>query len=233
MDNWQSRLRKLTKGNDEYAKFNKAIVNTKKEVLGVRMPDLRKLAKELAKRTKTLNDFKQLLTAIDAHIYEEVLLFGLVISYSKLCQKEKILLTRKYLDIVDSWAEIDSFIDTRPEYQTQLYWDFTLENLRSTREFHVRYGVILLMSNFLVKEKINEVFKELRAIKCDAYYVKMGCAWLYATAAVDFYKKTLDELSSGKIDSWTRNKALQKMLESRRFSDSQKEEIRDIKKIVL
>jgi L-arabinose isomerase len=46
---WKEDLSELAAGNDEYAAFNRRIVNTKKQVLGVRMPDLRRLAKRVAK----------------------------------------------------------------------------------------------------------------------------------------------------------------------------------------
>ena len=102
-----------------------------------------------------------------------------------------------------------------------MWWDFALECLQSEAEFTVRYGVVSLMTNFLDKAHIDQVFAALRNVRHDGYYVKMGLAWLYATAAVNFFELTLAELESRHIDAWTRNKAYQKMRESRRFTPEQ------------
>jgi hypothetical protein cdivTM_08458 len=79
------------------------------------------------------------------------------------------------------------------------------------------------MANFLDESHIQRVFAALRNVKHDGYYVKMALAWLYATAAVNFFELTLSELENGQIDAWTRNKAYQKMRESRRFTPEQQE----------
>ena len=85
------------------------------------------------------------------------------------------------------------------------------------------------MTNFLDKARIDRVFAALRNVRHDGYYVKMGLAWLYATAAVNFFELTLAELESGHIDAWTRNKAYQKMRESRRFTPEEQRIIRQQK----
>jgi hypothetical protein len=104
-----------------------------------------------------------------------------------------------------------------------------VECLGENEEFVVRFWVIFLMSKFLNERYIDNVFIELRKVKQNDYYVKMWIAWLYATAGVNFYDKTLIEIKRPEIDIWTRNKALQKMLESYRFTEEQKQEIRILK----
>lgn len=110
-----------------------------------------------------------------------------------------------------------------------MWWDFALECLQNEDEFTVRYGVISLMTNFLDEAHIDQVFAALRNVKHDGYYVKMALAWLYATTAVHFFDLTLAELENEHIDAWTRNKAYQKMRESRRFTPEQQRIIRQQK----
>ena len=211
-----AQLANLAQGDETYAAFNQRIVNTKMPVIGVRVPDLRRLARELAPDMSAA-DISKLLT-VQNKSFDYVLLCGLLITYARLDDQAAIDLTKQYLPRVDSWAHIDVFIEKKRRFAGEIWWSFALECLQSEAEFTVRYGIVSLMTNFLDEVHIDQVFAALRGIKHDGYYVKMGLAWLYATAAVHFFELTLAELENGHIDAWTRNKAYQKMRESRRFT---------------
>ena len=213
------QLTNLAQGNVSYAAFNQRIVNTKMPVIGVRVPDLRRLARELAPDMSAA-DISKLLTAKNES-FDYVLLCGLLITHARLDDRVAIDLAKQYLPHVDSWAHIDTFVEKKRRFAGDIWWDFALECLQSEAEFTVRYGVISLMTNFLDEAHIDQVFAALRDIKHDGYYVKMALAWLYATAAVHFFELTLAELENGHTDAWTRNKAYQKMRESRRFTPEQ------------
>ena len=225
--NLTRQLETLAQGNESYAAFNKRIVNTKMPVIGVRVPDLRRLARRLAPDMSAAG-ISKLLTAKNKS-FDYVLLCGLLITHARLDEQAAIDLTKQYLPRVDSWAHIDVFIEKKRRFAGELWWDFALECLQSEAEFTVRYGVISLMTNFLDKAHIDQVFAALRNVKHDGYYVKMALAWLYATAAVHFLELTLAELENEHIDAWTRNKAYQKMRESRRFTPEEQRIIRQQK----
>ena len=214
------QLTDLAQGNESYAAFNKRIVNTKMPVIGVRVPDLRRLARRLAPDVSAA-DISKLLLKAQNESFDYVLLCGLLITHARLDDLAAIDLTKQYLPHVDSWAHIDIFVEKKRRFAGEVWRDFALECLQSEAEFTVRYGVISLMTNFLDESHINQVFAALRNVKHDGYYVKMALAWLYATAAVHFFELTLAELENGHIDAWTRNKAYQKMRESRRFTPEQ------------
>ena len=213
------QLTDLAQGNETYAVFNQRIVNTKMPVIGVSVPDLRRLARELAPDMSAA-DISKLLTAQNES-FDYVMLCGLLITHARLDDWMAIDLTKQYLPLVDSWAHIDIFVEKKRRFAGEVWWDFALECLQNEAEFTVRYGVISLITNFLDESHINQVFAALRDIKHDGYYVKMALAWLYATAAVNFFELTLAELENEHIDAWTRNKAYQKMRESRRFTPEQ------------
>ena len=222
-------LKELAKDNAKYAEFNSNVVNTQKKVLGVRVPDMRKLAKDIAKGMDT-SAVLEFLKEADKDIYEEVAVSGFIIVYSKPSETDKIALTREYLKYADSWALIDSFVDRMKRFDKRLWFNFAEECLVSKEEFTVRYGVIRLMDSFLNEEHLTKVFAALRSVKHEGYYVKMGMAWLYATAAIYGFEKTIAELNRPSTDPWTRGKALQKMLESYRITDEQKTLIRELRK---
>ena len=227
LHNLTRQLETLAQGNESYAAFNKRIVNTKMPVIGVRVPDLRRLARELAPDMSAA-DISRLLTAKNKS-FDYVLLCGLLITHARLDDRAAIDLAKHYLPLVDSWAHIDIFVEKKRRFAGEVWWDFALECLQNEDEFTVRYGVISLMTNFLDEAHIDQVFTALRGVKHDGYYVKMALAWLYATAAVNFFELTLAELENERIDAWTRNKAYQKMRESRRFTPEEQRIIRQQK----
>ena len=214
-----AQLTDLAQGNESYAAFNQRIVNTKLPVIGVRVPDLRRLARRLAPDMSAA-DISELLTAQNES-FDYVLLCGLLITHARLDDQMAINLTKQYLPHVDSWAHIDIFVEKKRRFAGEMWQDFALECLQNEAEFTVRYGIVSLMTNFLDEVHIDQVFAALRGIKHDGYYVKMALAWLYATTAVNFFELTLAELENGHIDAWTRNKAYQKIRESRRFMPEQ------------
>lgn len=152
----------------------------------------------------------------------------MLINYSKLTDAEKISLAKKYLKLTDSWAEIDMFVEKKKKNE-KMWWRFAVSSLDSKHEFTVRYGIIEMMANFLREDYIEEVFAYLRNITHDGYYVRMGMAWLYATAAVKYYRQTLQEIKTADIPHWTKKKALTKMIESYQFTPRQKEEIKALR----
>ena len=215
------KLTKLAEGNEAYAEFNKRIINTKMPVIGVRVPDLRRLARELASDVGAA-DICNLLSEKNQS-FDYLLLCGLLITHARLDDQTAIDLTKQYLPRIDSRAHIDIFIEKKRRFAGESWWNFALECLQSEAEFTVRYGVVSLMTNFLDEAHIDKVFAALQNVRHDGYYVKMALAWLYATAAVHFFELTLAELENGHIDTWTRNKAYQKMRESRRFTPEQQD----------
>ena len=226
-DDILDRLTDLAQGNESYAAFNQRIVNTKMPVIGVRVPDLRRLARELAPDMSAA-DISKLLSEKNRS-FDYLLLCGLLITHARLDDQTAIDLTKQYLPCVDSWAHIDIFVEKKRRFAGEIWWYFVLECLQGEAEFTVRYGVISLMTNFLDEAHIDQVFAALQNVRHDGYYVKMALAWLYATAAVQFFELTLAELENGRIDTWTRNKAYQKMRESRRFTPEEQRIIRQQK----
>ena len=235
LEDLRKELLRLSEGNEEFAKFSKRTIKTEKTMLGVRTPDLRKLAKATAKDI-SIEEISGLLSEVNAEIYEEVLLAGLIINYARTTDADKLELTKKFLKLAENWAHIDMFVEKqRRKYDRKLWWDYSLLCLKSKDEFVVRYGVINLMSNYLDNEYLDRTLTEVRSVKHQGYYVKMGLAWLYATSAVCDFERTMNELADHPIDAWVKRKAYTKMIESYQITDEQKAKIRvarDLVKII-
>lgn len=215
-------LRCLAEGGADYAAFNRRTIKTQQRVYGVRMPDLRRLARRLVRTGQMIpGDVTDYLQHLDRGVFEQVMLGGLFIGQLRCSDDVLMSLTRRYLLLVDSWAQIDCFVMKHQRFQTAKWWQFIGEQLQSQREFCVRYGVLMLMENYLGSNQLAATFARLRRVTHAGYYVKMAIAWLYAEAVVNDFEYTLAEVRSQHVDPWVRRKALQKMKESRRLAAPQ------------
>lgn len=215
--------------DNDYKEFNQKLCpDTKRKMLGIRVPQVRNLAKNILKEY----DLKTALKNINDEYFEEVLLQGILIGYSKKDFEEKLKFIKEFVPKIDSWAISDTFVPSLNISKKDLEktWNFILPYTKSEKEFDVRFAVIMMLDYFITEEYVDKVLKELDKIKHDGYYVKMGVAWVIAEIAIKFNNKAMQYLKNNNLDKFTYNKAIQKMIESRRISNEQKEFLRTQKR---
>lgn len=198
---------------------NTVISDTRLPMRCIRVPELRKLAKNAAK-----GDWRALVRQGKYETYEEVLVIGLAIAYAKVPFAEKREELRLLLPHLDSWALTDSIVPTlklKPD-ERELGWMFAVDCLASPLEYTIRFGIIMLMNYFLDPENIHWTGMLLCTVQDDRYYVRMAAAWCLAEMGVhDFgYVETI--LKSGSLDTFTHNMAIRKLRESYRITPEQK-----------
>lgn len=216
--------------DEDYAKFNKKLCpDTKKKMLGIRVPLLRKLAQKIVKEY----DWKAFLNQADDNYFEEVLLQGFVIAYAKMEIDEKLNYIKWFVPKIDSWAISDTFCPTlkiKPKDLPKV-WDFILRYLDSNEEFDVRFAVIMMLDYYLTDEYVDQVLKKLDQVSHEGYYVKMAVAWCMAEIGIKFNEKAMQYLKGDNhLDTFTFNKTLQKMRESYRIDNQQKEILKQMKR---
>lgn len=214
----------------EYAEFNKrSCPDTAKNVLGIRIPKLKALAKEILKD----EDWKNFIVNADMSCFEETILKGLVIAYSKLELKEKLILIKEFIPNMDSWEITDTFCPALKIKTKELeeVWNFILPYSKSEKEFEMRFSIIMMLDYYLTDEYVDKVIQVIDKIRSDAYYVQMAKAWLIAEIGIKFYPKAIEYLQGNNhLDKFTYNKSLQKMIESYRISDDTKVILRNMKR---
>ena len=220
----------------QYADFSKSLNPTSLPMLGVRLPELRKLAKKIAKE-----DYKYFLGHNPMDSFEMETLQAMVIGYAKDDITEILAVAADFIPKIHDWSVNDSFCQTfkiSEKYPAEC-WDFFMQYADSRREFEVRVVAVMLMSHFLNDDYIDRVIEVLNHLytgefpeKNDFYYAKMGVAWAIATIAAKYPEKCLKYMKSkeNQLDGWTFNKAIQKMNESFRVSDELKEQMKKLKK---
>lgn len=220
----------LTLAETDYKKFQNALIPGEDRLLGVRLPKLRELAKEISK-----GDWRGYLdhTLSDCDEYfEETMLQGMVIGYAKADLQEILKYTEQFAPKIRNWAICDSFctgLKIAKKYPERV-WEFLLPYLKSDQEFKIRFAVIMMMSHFINDSYIDEILIKLDQVSHNGYYVKMGVAWAISVCFVKYPEKTLTYLNGNHLDLFTYNKSLQKIIESNRVDKETKDFIRKLKR---
>jgi 3-methyladenine DNA glycosylase AlkD len=193
------------------------------DIIGVRTPELRKLAKQLAKDER-VGDF----LAVLPHRYlDEMNLHGFIISELKdydECLEE----IERFLPYVNNWATCDLLSPKafkQKKNRVRLIEDIK-RWMASDEPFIIRFGIEMLMSFYLDEDFKSEYLKWVSDIRHEHYYVKMMVAWYFATALAKQWESTLPYIVESTLEKWTHNKAIQKAVESYRIKPEQKEQLK-------
>ena len=218
---------------EKFAAFSLSLLGIGKEntkVIGVRLPKLRKLAKEISK-ADGIEYLEQTERAKEDSL-EEILLYGMVIGSMKDPVQELFPYIRRYVKLIDNWSTCDSFCTGLKvtKKQPEVMWDFIQEYLQSTEEYDIRFAIVMLLFYYIDDAHIDQVLEIYNEISHDGYYVKMGVAWGISMCMISFWDKTMEYMVSknNKLDDFTYLKALQKGRESNRLTKEQKEYLKEL-----
>lgn len=210
---------------DKYKAFQHNLIPNVTNVLGVRIPELRKIAKDIS-----TNNWKSFVENEDKVSFEEIMLEGFVIGYAKTDIDESLKYIEKFIPKINNWAVCDSCVTgfkfTKKNMPKVL--DFTKLYLNSEKEFEVRFAVIMLLSFYITEEYIDEVLFLLNKVSNRAYYVQMAIAWAVSVCFVKFPERTESFLLNNTLDDFTHNKSIQKITESFRVVNTDKIRIKKL-----
>lgn len=210
----------------DYQKFSAALIPTINNVLGVRLPELRKIAKKIAK-----GDWRTYLKTAKDEYFEEIMLQGMVIGYIKTDIEERLFYVASFVPKIDNWSVCDSFctgLKSTKENKERV-WAFLQPYLSSKNEYEIRFGVVMLLNYYIETEYIERVLKLLDRVKHEGFYAKMAVAWAVSICYVKLPGPTMEYLRNNTLDDFTYNKALQKITESNRVDKETKNLIRSMK----
>ena len=193
-------------------------------IIGVRTPELRKMAKELA-QSREIGVF---LENLPHKFFEENQLHAFIVSGMK-DYRECLGALNRFLPYVDNWATCDQmsprvFKKHRPELMESIRgW------LGSAETYTIRFGIGMLMEHYLDEDYDPACPEMVAAVRSEEYYVNMMIAWYFATALAKQYEAVLPFITEHRLDTWTHNKAIQKAIESFRITPEQKEYLKSLK----
>lgn len=212
---------------EDYRVFSSRLLPDINNVLGVRLPLLRKMAKELVK-----SDWRQYLQTAKDDSFEEIMLQGIVIGCATCPVEERFTYIQKFVPKINNWSVCDSFctgLKFAKDYSKQV-WDFLQPYLKSEKEFYIRFAVVMLIFYYIHDETIDKVLESLDTIQYEGYYVKMAVAWAISICYIQFPERTMIYLKNNGLDDFTYNKALQKITESLKVDKETKKQIRAMKR---
>ncbi|MGN1113255.1 MAG: DNA alkylation repair protein [Acutalibacteraceae bacterium] len=214
--------------DERYRSFHSSLVPGLDNIIGVRMPELRKLAREIVKNS----DWQEFLSIDSREIYELEMLKGLVIGMAKCTIEERLELVKEFVPQIDNWAVCDTFTGGLKAFgkNRELILPYIEECLKSEEQYTVRFAVCMLMDYYVDDEYIDYTLKKIARIKHSGYYVMMARAWALSVCFIKQREKTLELLQKKSLDSETQNKAIQKCRESLRVSQEDKEMLLSLRK---
>lgn len=208
------------KREEEFAAFQRKLIPTKQEILGVRTPVIRKIAKEYG------GDVTELLSFPDE--YFEVTLIKLNV-VSALPYEEFIEVVERCVSLIDNWGSCDCFKAKCLKKRKAEFLPVLEKIFSHGGEFYERYALVVLLSEYVEEEYLSVVEGYLRRADTAPYYIHMAAAWLVAEVLVKHYEYGVSILQKGFLDKKTHNKAIQKAIESYRLTDERKAYLRSLK----
>ena len=218
MTNKEIRIKIEEMADEKYKEFHTGLCPNSNEIIGVRVPVLRNFAKNIVKN----ENIEEYLENALNNSYEEILLQGMVLGLWKTNIQNFCMYLEKFIPKINSWAVCDvSVAGLKITKKNMEYmWLFLQKYLKSDKEFELRFAIVMMLDFYITEEYIDKVLEILNNVKHKGYYVKMAIAWTIQVAFVN-----------NKIDDWTYNKALQKIIESYRVDEETKKIIKNMKRV--
>lgn len=196
-------------------------------IIGVRMPALRKLAKELVKNSP--GEVDEFMKSLPHKYYEENNLHGAFIGLLAKTTEEALNMIDEFLPFVDNWATCDGLPPKIFAKDLSQVRKRIMPWLESDETYRVRFAVVTMLSYFLEEEFESNDLEVLAKLKCEEYYINMAIAWYYSFALIKQYEETVKLFESGALDRWIHNKSIQKAIESYRVTPEHKDYLRKLR----
>ena len=220
-------LEKLIAAKDEgYREFQaKLVPNISPEtILGVRTPDLRRVAKELFQS----GGKEAFLREVPHRYYEENLVHFFTVAMIRDFD-ECVRAAEDFLPYADCWPVSDQATPKAFTKNHEKLLPYIRKWIASDHVYTARFGLRMLMNEFLGDDFREEYLDLAASVKSEEYYLRMMIAWFFATALAKRYDETLPYIEERRLDEWVHRMAVRKALESFRVTEEHKEHLRELR----
>ncbi|QSX06099.1 DNA alkylation repair protein [Sedimentibacter sp. zth1] len=216
----------------DYKNFSSSLIPNVDNLMGVRIPNIRLVAKKLKKSSKDVEEYLNYFDNKEEKYFEEIMLQGILIGMLDEDINVVIKRIRKFVPKINNWSVCDTFccgLKIVKKHRT-FVWEFIKPYLQSKHAYDIRFAVVIMINHYMVDKYIDNILIILDSVNHDDYYVKMSVAWAISICFVNDSSKTMKLLHRNHLDDFTYNKALQKIRESLRVDKEIKEIIKSMKR---
>lgn len=232
-DNWTNKdyqqfLKYLeTKQDINYKKFHSAIIKKEINLIGIKTPILRNIAKEIFK-----GNYESFLKLVTHTYYEETIIYGFIIANIKKLDNSLINYINIYKTKINNWATCDLFCSSLKivTKNKEFFYNYIKENIKSKEEYIQRMCFVLLLNYYIEPKYLEDIFLYCDKYCKNTYYVNMAIAWLLSCCYIKYKEITLNYLKKTQLDTFTYNKTISKIIDSYRVSKEEKEILRKMKR---
>ena len=211
--------------DEKYRLFQqKLIKNDQITIIGVRTPELKKIAKEISK-----GNYLNFIQNNSHETFEETVLHGLVLGFIKIKEDELLKLIDDFIPYINNWATNDLTVSNLKAFK-KIDISQLKKYLKSPNPWEIRFGLTLLLSYYIKEENLTFIFTICDKIESDHYYVNMAKAWLLSICFIKFPEITYNYLTTCQLDKFTFNKTISKICDSYRVSQEYKEMVKKLRK---
>lgn len=218
----------LSKQDIKYQKFQTGLCPGINNIIGIQTPKIKEIAKRLIKEY----ELKDIYNEIDTEYYEEIMIKGLLIAYSKEEFHEIKKYIQDFIPLINNWAICDTFCSSlkiTKKYKKEMR-DLILNYKDTNKEYELRFMIVMILNYYTEEVYLKENFKIFDEIKNNQYYVEMAISWALSISLIKYYNETINYLKNSKISTFTYNKTISKACDSYRINKEIKQELRKMRK---
>ena len=150
-ENIRKELKALA--DPKYRKFHSYLLPGTDNILGVRIPQLRTMAKEIIKK----DDWRPFVETANTNYYEETMLQGMIIGLAKMNLDEQINYISLFIPRINNWAVCDIFsseLKTAVRKGEETVWQFIQPYLKSQKEFEILRELLTHQGRILTRQNL-------------------------------------------------------------------------------
>lgn len=209
---------------DKYRDFSKRITYTNKEILGIRLPILRNIAKNIKK-----NDYKTFLKMDSRNIFEIDMIKVYIIGSIKELD-EYMIYFDDLINTIDNWALCDTFIASSKLIKNNKEYFFNISSklIKTNDEFKNRVGLVILLNYFIDECYLPKICELLKDYNTSEYYAEMAYAWLVSYMYISDSKLTIEFMNNSKMSENIKKMAIRKIKDSYKVSKIDKDNLKSV-----
>lgn len=217
----------LSLKDDKYLEFTKKLLPGVDNIIGVRLPEIKKIARRIA-----AGDFETYLANDEDIYFEETMLRGMVTGFAKTGISQKLTLVKNFIPKINNWSVCDSFCCAFKfsHKDAGKVHDFIEPYLLSDKEFDVRFALVMLLKYFVNEEYTDSTVRLAAEARHEGYYARMSQAWALSECYIKFPEKARPYLENCTLDDFTYGKTLQKIIDSNVLSREEKDKVRAMRR---